>query len=809
MRIQLLSATCLGALFCVPAQAQDQPPATTPAQSIASTGNAETAVNAQAVREDNALDQIVVTARRREEDAQTVPVSVTAFTGEALEQRGVRELDDLNLITPGLRFSQEGGKTTTTVILRGLGRNPIGEGVPAVVTYFADVPLVGEGTNVPTYDLANIQVLKGPQGTLFGRNTIGGAIVIQPERPNYDFGGYVRAEYGRFDYRTLEGAINAPIVEDKVAVRFAGQIRRGDGSIKNLNGGPDFNDVHTDAFRVSLLLEPFDGLTSTTIYDYLKAEENAGGLYFYRHNPGVIPALAFLDPFFAADRQTQIDAGFHAVQSALGVGQNPPGSAYRKLWGIANDTKLEIGDITLRNIFGLRETELESTINTQGSGPIFIGGNQFTAFIANSLQGRRYLTEEFQVLGNAFGDRLNFIFGFFYNHDKSSKPGGSRFITFTFDPSSIPFTSSHVANKNTAIYGQIGYKLTDRLTVNLGGRYSWDKVSACGGSALGNPPVPQNSFFSRDACEQQAALNLSEGVGIIEHKGEEPSWTVGLDYQATDDLFLYVTSRRGYRGVNVNTPAFETQFTTGGPGCPSGTCPDLRPFQKIEEETLTDYEIGAKWDWRSGGARGRLNVAAFRTDYKGALQFFNVVATGIPNTAPDFPTRTSIGVNAADLTIQGVEVEATVIPVAGLSFNVNAAYTDTNIKNVDVPPIGGLSLTEDQITVYAPKFSSTVAANWVAPYEPLGSELVFNADWFHTSTFGAQVGQNLPGYDVVNARIALNDIGGSNFSIAASILNLFNEKYFVAASNLLPSFPTNTAYTGDQRMWRLEAKYRF
>ena len=260
MLFRSLSATCLGALFCVPAQAQDQPPATTPAQSIASTGNAETAVNAQAVREDNALDQIVVTARRREEDAQTVPVSVTAFTGEALEQRGVRELDDLNLITPGLRFSQEGGKTTTTVILRGLGRNPIGEGVPAVVTYFADVPLVGEGTNVPTYDLANIQVLKGPQGTLFGRNTIGGAIVIQPERPNYDFGGYVRAEYGRFDYRTLEGAINALIVEDKVAVRFAGQIRRGDGSIKNLNGGPDFNDVHTDAFRVSLLLEPFDGL---------------------------------------------------------------------------------------------------------------------------------------------------------------------------------------------------------------------------------------------------------------------------------------------------------------------------------------------------------------------------------------------------------------------------------------------------------------------------------------------------------------------------------------------------------------------
>src|SRR3546814_635721 len=151
------------------------------------------------------------------------------------------------LITPGLRCSAEGGKTTTTVILRGLGRNPIGEGVPAVVTYFADIPLVGEGTNVPAYDIASIQVLKGPQGTLFGRNTIGGAIIIQPEAPNYEFGGYVKGEYGRFDYRTLEGAINIPIVQDKAAVRFAGQIRRQDGSIKNLSGGPDFNDMHQDA----------------------------------------------------------------------------------------------------------------------------------------------------------------------------------------------------------------------------------------------------------------------------------------------------------------------------------------------------------------------------------------------------------------------------------------------------------------------------------------------------------------------------------------------------------------------------------
>src|SRR3546814_10676100 len=134
-------------------------------------------------------------------------------------------------------------------------------------------------------------------------------------------------------------------------------------------------------------------------------------------------------------------------------------------------------------------------------------------------------------------------------------------------------------------------------------------------------------------------------------------WTIGLAYQATEDLFCYGTSRRGYRGANGNTPAVETVFTTGGPGCPQGACPELRPFQKIGEEKLTDVELGAKWAWEAGVVRGRQNVAAFYGKYKGALTFFNVVGTGIPNTAPDFPTRQSIAVNAADMTIQDVEVQ--------------------------------------------------------------------------------------------------------------------------------------------------------
>ncbi|MDB5687137.1 MAG: TonB-dependent receptor, partial [Rhizorhabdus sp.] len=147
--------------------------------------------------------------------------------------------------------------------------------------------------------------------------------------------------------------------------------------------------------------------------------------------------------------------------------------------------------------------------------------------------------------------------------------------------------------------------------------------------------------------------------------------------------------------------------------------------------------------------------------------------------------------------------------VRGLTFSLNGAYTDTQIDKVQVPPIGGLALTKNDITKFTPKFSSTLAANWVLPVRPFDSELVLNADYYHTSRFGAQVGRNFPGYDLVNARFSMNDLGGSNLSLAFAVRNLFKEKYFLSPSNLLLSFPTNTAYVGEQRMWTVEAKYRF
>src|SRR5690606_22640021 len=128
----------------------------------------------------------------------------------------VRQIEDLNAVVPGFRFGAEGGKANNNIMMRGLSKIPLGEGVPAVVTYFANIALPGTGANIPTYDIANIQVLKGPQGTLFGRNTLGGAVVITPELPSLsgDSSGYIRGDSGTKDYRSFEGAVHVLIIEE-------------------------------------------------------------------------------------------------------------------------------------------------------------------------------------------------------------------------------------------------------------------------------------------------------------------------------------------------------------------------------------------------------------------------------------------------------------------------------------------------------------------------------------------------------------------------------------------------------------------
>jgi iron complex outermembrane receptor protein len=756
---------------------------------------------------DTGLTEVIVTARRRAENIQTVPVSVSALSSGDIESRGVLETTDLNVTVPGFRLAGVGGKSNMEIVLRGLSQTPLGEGTPATVIYLDEVPLPNKASNIGFYDLANIQVLKGPQGTLFGRNTLGGAVLVQPRQPTFDFGGYVKSALGNYNYRLYEGALNIPVINDKVALRLAGQVRRRNGFTRNLSGGADFDDLHQDSFRAIVLVKPDEGIENTLTFDFLRVDEQPAGSYLLRAQPGVFPGLSSLiDPGIAAFVATQRAAGFHTAFTDLAPGQ---GISHRKQWALQNKTEVDIGGVTLRNIFSYREVKRDDVLDPSAVGVIPTAFGPFYLYSGEIANQRKYMTEEFQATGKSFDKKLTWIAGTFYSLDTPDGINGTVIRAFSFSPQFRNYSTALVRNRNFSLFALGGLDLSSwvihGLTLNVGIRESWDKVSACSGG------LPDR-FVSEAECEATAALNLQNGFGIIEAKGSAPSWTIGLDYKVTNDLFLYVTSRRGYRGVNVNTPLFQTPYTTGGVAAactgPGNTCPDLRKFQTTKPEKLTDFEVGVKSDFRAGDVTGRFNVAAFFSKYKDGLEIINVQSLIYPN-APDFPTQGSVGVNAANDTIWGIESEFILKPIRSLSLTLSSAYTHAKVDSIAFPPTGGFSFSVGDVTLPSPRWTGGATVAWTLPVRPLNGAVTLSAEEFVTTKYGADFGRNLPGYDITNARLEWSDIGHQGLELSVYVRNLFQKNYLVGADVLSPAFPINSANFGEPRLFAVEVDYHF
>ncbi len=350
------------------------------------------------------------------------------------------------------------------------------------------------------------------------------------------------------------------------------------------------------------------------------------------------------------------------------------------------------------------------------------------------------------------------------------------------------------------------------LSFNLGYRYSWDQIHACGGSAP--------TYVDSSQCEVLAKENIPGGFGDIGNEGGEPSWTIGLDYKYSPTQFFYITSRRGYRGVGVNTPLFSSPYTTGatvvppypgGPGCtgPGNVCPDLRPFQKTGPEKLTDVEIGSKTDFTVMGVHARFDIDAYWEKYNDALQFFNVLGTGIYTGAPDLPNDQSVGINAADETIEGLEAGLTVKPVPELTVSLNGSYTDAKVDSITAPPAAGFSLTKSEITLPSPLFAGSASFAYEPDFQVAGGNIVFSGDWFQTSHFAAQYGVDFKGYGVGNMRLALNNIEGKGIDVAVFAKNIADRAYLIAPVVLLQSFPDSTAVYAPPRQYGVELRYNF
>jgi iron complex outermembrane receptor protein len=761
------------------------------------------------------LEEVIVTAQRREERLQTVPLAAHAFNEQQLETHHIEDATDLSKIVPSLSAA-ESSRDEENYVIRGMsgsGASLSGQQV-AVPTYFSEVPLpIGDGGGPGRYfDLQNVQVLNGPQGTLFGRNSTGGAVLFEPKHPTDDFEGYAQLQFGNYSDVGYEAAINVPIVPDKLMVRAAGTFEQRDGYTKNLTTGQDQDDRDYTSERLSVLFRPIDGLENLTVVDRYDSHTNGGSNHLANINPfATVPKLlgASLVNALAAQQAVGPYETYSDVQGLDKI----------EATGVANITTWDpLENLTFRNIFGWRSFKQLNRFDYDGTALKILDFDTCSSPAtchtrspgdAWSTNVEQY-TEEPQIQGKLFGDRLQYTVGYFYLHADS--PGSSyQHQTSVFG--SVTDVNNFLVDDSRAGYFQFTYGLDDYipgLKFTGGYRFTNDTRSLtvsqianfkCTTGATGTlAPSPGTTTV----CDRSLTLNT-----------DTDSYTVGAEYQVTPDMMLYVTHRQGYRAGGLNPLAAPT--LTANPPIPNAS--SLFVYQP---EIARDTEIGVKSDWRFNGMSLRANVDAYNLDLDNAQlnQSFSVVSTsGVVSTV-------SALTNAGTANVKGIEADFTFIPVKPLTLTASYAYTDATYSAfLDYTHLvnGSPSLSSGRVFPFAPRNKFNISARYELPLDEAYGNLSATLSWVHKSSvilalaptiivagrtitdpFGTQ-GDT----DVLDLSFDWTKIWGSDFDGRFFITNLTDTVYRIGGGYLYSSLGTDQVIYNEPRMIGVQIRYSF
>ena len=752
-------------------------------------------------------EEILVTARRRDEAAQTVPVAVTALGGKALERGSIRDVQDLTRSAPSVTFGVSSrGASVPFFSIRGISTFDVtGTLDPTIGIYMNDViQQRPNGVLASFYDMKSVQILRGPQGTLFGRNTIGGAILVSTQTPTDRLEGYLQARAGNYDLRGVEGAVNIPVAEG-LRARFAGFRTKRDGYVISGTTGQALSDQNDWGVRGSVAWEPFDGFVTTTVASYYRNNGNGIGTV----TPGLYPVGAFTAGIIINANSQVADAGNRAAIAAAGLysAQRP----YRNLaneiqfdrtraFDVSNTSVLELTDrLKLKNIFGYRHVRSHQNFDTDAS-----------AARVQSLETTnnfKQLTEEVQILGHF--DKFDFIAGLYYFRERGTDFNSAYTgvpLARIDNPASRSTTGGLITNTSYSAFGSLTYKFTDRLTASAGARYTKDRRKVDLRSFTTNLPLSTPTVV----CNVGPTTSIVPGGGpngetLVTQavtappchlpnsaKFDDITYSFDVNYKAADGLFFYAAHRRGYNAGAFNARAIvSVQSNIAG------------------SETLKDVEIGMKSDLRVGGMPVRFNVAAYYgwyDDIKRQLQLPAVILNGAPRTI------TSLS-NTATAHISGIEIENMLRPLPGLEISSFFAYNRTNYTNfIDLsftPPLN----RKNDLFGYAPKYTGSVTVRYTRNIIQLDSEAAIQLNYFSTSRFNFQMSNQpiytiVKGYDLINVRLELNKIAGSGIDAALFVNNLTDRKYFTGG-HATASVGVASYSVGAPRMYGLQLRYSF
>lgn len=722
------------------------------------------------------LQDVVVTARRREENLQDVPIAVTAFTSETLTIKGITDRTSLADNTPSL-FTINGGYPREFAFFALRGQGPAFGSTPGVVNYFAEVP---NSTNVDGrvgtyYDLANVQVLAGPQGTLFGKNATGGNILFEPQKPTNENGGYVRAEYGNYNNRRIEGAVNGAIVPDRIMLRLAGEVGRRDGYTKDVGpifAGKDYDNLSYESFRFGLTLRPVDGVDLYTAVRYYHSDNNGGGTVLAAVNPaagfdgtalglGFIPTAAIF-PGVATAVATQQARGPRRVSYDLDQ------FSETDYWQVINQATVDLSDtLKLRNIISYSEFRNYYGYDYDATAFPLAGQTGTIPTLAPNV-----FTEELQLQGSAFDRAVAFSLGGYVDRQTTRNPAGIGAYTF-FPLGALAPTISGLfdtRNHSEAVFGQATVDLgrvspaLTGLSVTGGLRYTWEY-----------------SFSSQDIGGNVVAASVNN---------DYLSYTATVDYDVASGVHAYVTARDAYKSGGANGPV------------PAGSA-----FRTFPPERLSDIEIGLKSQFTVGGVGVRANVAAYRGIYDNIQR-----TTNEPVVTPAGTVLLNVTRSAAKGRIEGVEFNGTIVPTRGLSLN--GSYSYLNSRYTRVAAGSATALLAGVPFPYTPKHKVSLGAAYDADLGGAG-RLKVAANYARQSRVSTaqttlQFYRFLPAYGLLNGSIDLRDIGGSRLDIGVFANNLTNEAKPVGVADFYNSGAgvVGLTYT-EPRMYGVRVGYRF
>ncbi|MBW8754020.1 MAG: TonB-dependent receptor [Sphingomonadales bacterium] len=796
---------------------------------------------------------IIVTARRSEERLQDVPISITVLSQEDVAKRNISNAGDLGSYIPSLATNANFGPERSSFSIRGFIQE--GRTSPSVGVYFADVvsPRANSGTTSGNgagvgafFDLQNVQVLKGPQGTLFGRNTTGGAILLVPTKPTDKLEGYVEGSIGNYDMHRIQAVLNVPL-SDTFRVRGAVDWQQADGYLKNRSGiGPSaLGNTNYVSARLSIVGDLTPDLETYTIARYTKSDTygiipkivSAGPYSGFPLGPGLAP---FLGPLGAAQvaRAKARGDGFWDVENSV-----PDPREIQTTWQVINTTTWQANDtLTIKNIISYAEFKQDTAYSLFGDNYIYPAG-----FLANVLfpgfpgfpAGRaagiqiktgpsgRYasqstFTEELQFQGHTADGQLNWQAGAYLEVSKPlnfnsgyneifiecTNPATFQCSTssflYGFGLTNISTASIKDSYNNKGLYAQATYKFTDQLSLTGGIRYTMDRMTDQSrniNTSIVSPGVAK--FFCQDPIlfpggkVAASGPNGAECNTFIKISSNAPTWLIDLDYKPNNDLLLYAKYSRGYRQGSIISGNFAS--------------PTFNP------EKVDTFEAGAKASFR-GAVQGYFNIAAFYNNFTNQQIAVNTVV------APAYQgvvAPSQIIANAGKSRIWGVEVDASARLFEGLKLDVSYAYLNTKLVSIVPPP---LPVFYSQLIPVAtvggplaqsPKNRVTVTATYTLPLDESIGKISVGGTFTHTDAnqvhtqFFAPTTYKVPSIDQLNLNVDWNSVGGMPVDLSFFMTNVTNTKRFVYPIATYQTTGAESVYLNQPRMWGFRLKYRF